>query len=96
MRVAETEEFISWKTSLKAKEELQVNSRIQRIIENDHFGDAKILSNGIAELRWRNGMRVYFIKSVDTKGNLVIALLGGNKNSQKSDIKKALNIASKL
>jgi putative component of toxin-antitoxin plasmid stabilization module len=43
----------------------------------------------LIELRWRNGSRVYaFIKT----NRIFIILLGGNKNGQDKDIRKAKKI----
>jgi len=50
---------------------------------------------GIGELRidFGPGYRLYFVK----RGNAVIILLcGGDKSSQKRDIKKALNMATEV
>ena len=67
-------------------EKLQVDSRIQRIRDHSHFGDAKSLGDGLAELKWKSGKRVYFAKT----GPVIILLLnGGLKNAQKKDIQKA-------
>jgi len=61
-------------------------SRIFRIEQYDHFGDAKHLGHGLLELRWKNSVRVYFARA----GTRVVLLLnGGGKNEQKNDIKKA-------
>ena len=63
-----------------------VESRVFRIERYDHFGDAKHLGEGLSELRWKNGLRVYFARV----GNRVVLLLhGGGKSDQKNDIKKA-------
>ena len=63
-----------------------MESRIFRIEHYDHFGDAKHLGEGLSELRWENGLRIYFART-DTR--VVLLLNGGGKNDQKKDIKKA-------
>lgn len=68
------------------KEQTQINARLQRIHSNGHFGDAKYLGAGLAELRWKNGWRVYFFKEALTG---IILLIGGSKNAQEKDIKRA-------
>ncbi len=84
--IERTPEFMEWFESLNLKDQLQIDSRIQRIRDHAHFGDAKNLGDGLAELRWKNGRRVYFSKT----GAIVILLLnGGLKNAQKKDIQKA-------
>ncbi len=89
MRVKRTDEFDAWFDDQNVKDQAQVDARIQRIEDHDHFGDAKDLGEGLAELRWANGRRVYFTRVYDTDGSLVLLILGGMKNGQKKDIKKA-------
>jgi len=89
MRVKRTDEFEEWFDEQTLKERAQIDSRIQRIEDHDHFGDAKDLGEGLAELRWANGRRVYFTRVFDVNGSLVLLILGGLKNGQKKDIKKA-------
>lgn len=89
MRVSRTEEFIEWFNSQAVKEQAQIDARLQRIEQYEHFGDAKDLGDGLAELRWANGRRVYFTRALDDHGQLVLVLLGGFKNAQKKDIKQA-------
>jgi putative addiction module killer protein len=89
LRVARTDEFEEWYASLTGKGQGRISARIQRIEDYDHFGDAKNLGEGLAELRWANGWRVYYTETTDVDGNLILILLGGMKNGQKKDIKKA-------
>jgi len=63
--------------------------RILKIQDDGYFGDAKDLGNGIAELRWKSGRRVYFARIRDLMGSLVLLVLGGNKNGQTKDIRQA-------
>jgi putative addiction module killer protein len=86
LQIEQTSEFMEWFESLNLKDQMQIDSRIQRIRDHAHFGDAKNLGDGLAELRWKSGRRVYFSKT----GPVVILLLnGGLKNAQKKDIQKA-------
>lgn len=94
--VLRTEEFEKWFAKQSKKEQGQINSRIARIRENGHLGAAKKLDDSLAELKWKNGRRIYFTISYDEDGNLIILLLGGNKNTQQKDIKKAKSIIKKL
>jgi len=89
MKLLKFDEFEAWMTKLNLKLKAQVDARLHRIQEHDHFGDAKYLGDGIAELRWKNGMRVYFAKGTDASGKIVYLILGGNKNGQEKDIQKA-------
>ena len=89
VRVKKTTEFVSWYDTLMVKEQAQIDARLQRIEQHHHFGDAKDLGKGLAELRWSNGRRVYFTRVIDDLGNAVLLVLGGLKNAQKKDIKQA-------
>lgn len=95
MRVKRAEEFEEWFEEQTTKEQAQIDARIQRIEDHDHFGDAKDLGDGLAELRWANGRRIYFTRVVDRDGSLVLLILGGMKNGQKKDIKKSRLLVSK-
>lgn len=72
--------------SLCEKEKGQILARLQNIKNFSHFGDVKYLGKGLAELRWKNGRRIYFYRE-DNK--IIILIIGGLKNEQKKDIKKA-------
>lgn len=86
IKIKKTKEFQSWFDSLTVKDQLKVESRLERILNLEYFGDAKGLGDGLAELRWANGWRVYFTKE---RGSTVLLLSGGNKNAQKKDIERA-------
>ena len=51
-----------------------INARLERIQAQSHFGDAKSLGDGLAELRWKNGWRIYFFKE---GRDMVVLLVGG-------------------
>lgn len=86
MQVLRSSEFERWLGTELAKIQALVESRIFRIEHYDHFGDAKHLGEGLSELRWKNGLRVYFAR---VGARVVLLLHGGGKNDQKNDIKKA-------
>ena len=86
IRIEQTNEFANWFDSLNLKDKVQIDSRIQRIRDHGHFGDVKNLREGLAELRWKNGRRIYFSKIDDA---IILLLNGGIKNAQKKDIQKA-------
>lgn len=87
--VLRTRDFGIWEESLSPKNVAIVRNRIFLIAEHGYFGDFKHLGDGLLELRWKNGIRVYFIK-IDNKK--ILLLIGGHKNGQKKDIKKARNM----
>ncbi len=89
VKIRKTPEFDDWLSNLTIKEQAQVEARLYRIEAFAHFGDCKPLQGtdiAISELRWKNGRRVYFYR--DGTSSIRI-LLGGKKNDQKEDIKKA-------
>jgi putative addiction module killer protein len=83
-----TDEFDRWLqrlTDLKAKAQILV--RIRRA-ERGHFGDVKLLENGVFEMRidCGPGYRVYYAR----EGRMMYLLLcGGNKSTQQADIRHA-------
>jgi putative addiction module killer protein len=89
-----TPEYDEWEESQPARDRLQIAKRISLIEENGHFGDHHSVSddNSVWELRWANGRRVYYAYLVKQK---ILLLLGGSKNGQKKDIKRAQSILSK-
>ncbi len=86
MKIISAPEFNKWYSKLTGREQAQVDARISRIEESEYFGDWKYLGEGLAELRWKSGRRVYFTKH---EGLIILLLNGGLKNAQKKDIKKA-------
>jgi putative addiction module killer protein len=89
IKIRKTPEFDNWLSGLRAKEQAQIDSRLLRVQEFGHFGDFKPLKGSdfqLCELRWANGWRIYFYRDGQS---IILLLLGGKKNDQKKDIKKA-------
>lgn len=86
IEVLKTDKYSDWFDGLTKKEHFKVDARIIRLEIYEHFGNVKYLSGGLSELRWKNGWRVYFSM---LEHNKIILIIGGNKNEQKKDIKKA-------
>ena len=84
-----TDEFRDWAESLSRKRRALIDGRLDRIKESGHFGDFKPLGEGLNELRWKNGTRVYFSFMAGDGGRMVLMLWGGDKNGQGRDIAKA-------
>ena len=84
--------FDAWLASLQDKVgRARIIHRI-RAAEHGNFGDCKPVGEGVSEMRvhFGSGYRVYFTR----RGNVVyLLLLGGNKSSQKRDIKRAIEMA---
>lgn len=57
-------------------------------MESGHLGDSHPLKDGdgVCELRFKNGIRIYFAKM---GSDIVILLCAGDKGSQNGDIEKA-------
>lgn len=84
--IRKTPEFENWYEGLRTREQLQIDARLMRVEKEGHFGDAKYLGQGLAEMRWKNGWRIYFSKESSTT---ILLLLGGIKNAQTKDIQRA-------
>jgi putative addiction module killer protein len=81
--------FINWLENLDPPVRFRVKERLDRIALGN-LGDYKQINKDIFELRltFGSGYRIYFYK----EGNKIILLLsGGNKSTQKKDIKKAIS-----
>lgn len=86
IHIKEADYYLDWLSTLTIKEQAKVKSRISRIEQDEYFGTVRNLSDGLAELKWTNGWKVYFTR-IDHKKILLIN--GGHKNEQEKDIKKA-------
>ncbi len=84
-----TTEYEEWFEEQSDKHKIQISKRVSKIEEHGHFGRVKHLNNNIYELKWDGGRRIYY-SIIPTKN--VLLLLGGNKNGQDKDIKKAEKI----
>ncbi|MDP2174583.1 MAG: type II toxin-antitoxin system RelE/ParE family toxin [Bacteroidota bacterium] len=94
--IEKTSEFDKWLRKLSdLKAKAKILFRIQKLENDEHFGDCKSVGDGIKELRvnFAKGYRIYF-KEKDEK--IIILLIGGNKSTQQKDIKKAKEIWGKL
>jgi putative addiction module killer protein len=86
-RLLRTREFLIWLNELPSLLRKRVSGRLEQLAMG-HLGDSRSLGNGLFELRWRMGMRVYYTRrrvgEVDS-----IVLIGGFKGTQHGDIDKA-------
>lgn len=90
-----SDEFDSWLAALKDKVgRARIAHRI-RSAEHGNFGDCEPVGEGVSEMRihFGPGYRVYFTRR---GGLLYLLLLGGDKSSQKRDIKRAIEMARTL
>lgn len=84
--------FEAWFDNLKDRRaRLRIDARIRRLALGNP-GDVKPVGSGVSEVRIDGpGYRVYFAQ----RGKVVVVLLcGGDKRTQDSDIKLAINIAN--
>ena|SRR5690606_35720226 len=94
--IEKTTEFDKWFRKLNdLRAKAKIIFRIQKIENDEHFGDSKPVGAGINELRinYAKGYRVYF-KEKDNK--IILLLIGGDKSTQQQDIEKAKEIWKKL
>ena len=90
--IEKTTEFDKWLRKLKdLRTKAKILMRIQKLEQDEHFGDCEPVGEGIRELKinYAKGYRVYF-KEID--GKIIILLIGGDKSTQQSDIEKAKEI----
>lgn len=90
-----SDEFSDWLSSLKDQVgKALIVKRIQAA-EAGNFGDCEPVGDGISEMRihYGPGYRAYFTR----RGSVVyLLLLGGDKSTQKRDIKRATEMARNL
>jgi putative addiction module killer protein len=87
--------FSNWLAALSnQRARLQIVRRISRVAAGN-LGDAKSVGGAVSELRIDHGpgYRVYFIQRGKT---IVILLCGGDKRTQRQDIRRAQEIAATL
>jgi putative addiction module killer protein len=92
--IDKTKEFDEWFVDQPPKSKFQIDTRLISISIDGYFGDHKSVDSEdlVWELKWKNGRRVYYAYKPNEK---ILVLLGGNKNGQEKDIKKAKRILIK-
>lgn len=95
MKLEKTDEYQDWFTGLTDKlVKARIEVRISRL-QDGNAGDVEPVGEGVSELRlhFGCGWRVYY---TERNGQLIILLAGGDKSTQKKDIKLALKLARHL
>jgi len=90
--IEKTSEFDKWLRKLKDfRAKAKILMRIQKLEQEEHFGDCESVGSGIRELKidYAKGYRVYF-KQMD--GKIIVLLIGGDKSTQKNNIERAKEI----
>lgn len=77
--------YLDWYNSLDKSLRLIVDKRISKI-ERSLFGNIKRLSEDLYEIKFDNGLRIYYTEKGET---IVLLLTGGNKSKQSKDIELA-------
>jgi len=93
--VRQTEEFSGWLHRLRdANAVARIVGRIRRM-EMGNPGDTRSVGQGIPEMRvdYGPGYRIYY---VHRSAQVVILLCGGDKRTQRRDIKRAETLAETL
>lgn len=93
--VQQTQAFLDWRDSLRdAKAVAVVARRIERV-SRGLLGDAESVGSNVSELRiaYGPGYRLYFTMR---RGKVVILLAGGDKSTQRADIKLAQRLAGEV
>lgn len=95
MRVRVTEIYLNWIDNLGdriARARIQV--RVDRLVHGNP-GQHRRLAGGVSELKIDvgPGYRVYF---TERDGEVVVLLAGGDKSTQRDDIKNAIALARNL
>jgi len=87
-------EFRDWFGEQTEKAQVQIDDRLSKIQDEGYFGDHKSVSDDdeVWELKWKNGRRVYFSQIPERQ---ILILLGGNKNGQDKNIRKAKSLYKK-
>lgn len=95
IEIRKTRVFAKWLDGLRdVRARARVLVRIERLAEGN-AGDVKLVGESVSEVRidYGPGYRVYFTK----RGHEVIVLLaGGDKRTQETDIRQALQLAKNL
>ena len=93
--VRQTDIFRDWLAALRDKQAAAIIRRRITRLELGHFGDTKVIGDGVSELRidFGPGYRLYFTRRGEA---LVILLCGGDKGSQARDIARAKQMAKEL
>jgi putative addiction module killer protein len=95
MIVRESEEFRQWLDALQDKRaQVRIAARL-RYVEAGNLGDWAPIEGDVSEMRidFGPGYRLYFTR----RGSVLVVLLcGGDKSTQKRDIRRAIRISAEL
>lgn len=80
--------YNDWFLTLDIQTQVRISSRLERLIEGQYGETRKLVESELSELKFKfgKGYRIYY-KDLDDV--FIIFLTGGDKSSQKDDIKQA-------
>ncbi len=92
IKILETPVFSRWFDRLRDQRAVDRITVRLIAVRQGHFGDTRSVGDGVFEMRihYRPGYRLYFIREGDT---VVVLLCGGDKSSQRRDIRRAKRVA---
>jgi putative addiction module killer protein len=79
---------MEWYFTLPIRKQAIITARFDRIELDGHLGWVNRFE-GLIELKWTSGLRIYTFLY---ENKVMIAVHGGNKNGQEKDIRKAKKI----
>lgn len=90
-----SDQFDAWLSDLKDQIAKALIAKRVRSAELGNFGDCEAAGEGVSEMRihFGAGYRVYFTRCGDV---FYLLLIGGDKSTQKRDIKRAKEMARAL
>ena len=94
--IEKTDEFDKWLRKIKdLRAKAKILFRIQKIENDEHFGDSQPVGDGIREIKidFAGGYRLYFKES---DGKIIILRIGGDKSTQQRDNEKAKEILKRI
>lgn len=95
MHIKTTEVYREWINGLKdGTSRARIQVRVDRLVHGNP-GKSRQLTDGVSELKmdFGPGYRVYY---TERDGELIVLLAGGDKSTQKDDIKEAISLAKNL
>jgi putative addiction module killer protein len=90
--IFKTNHFVEWFAEQDRETQARVQVRLDRIAIDGHFGATNFF-DGIIELKWKSGLRIYTAR---LGGVVIVVLAGGTKHGQSRDIKKAKKILEEV
>jgi putative addiction module killer protein len=93
--VEKTEEFNAWLNGLRNSKARQVIAKRIDIMSSGSLGETRSLGDSLfeAKIHYGPGYRLYFI---NRGGRIIVLLCGGDKSTQKHDIKRAKELAKEF